>query len=114
MSESSRASHREAASLFAERIQEQYASVVDEILLFGSVAREEHSDYESDVDLLVVLTDDADRRRYESSIREAAYDIELETGIVLSIIVTTASNIDRELTQPFIETVRADAQQLYG
>lgn len=37
-----------------------------------------------DVDLLVVLRDDVDKIEFEEKVRNLAYDIELDHGIVLS------------------------------
>lgn len=46
-------------------IREEYGDVVEAVTLFGSVARGEERGIASDIDLLVVLSDDVDQKKYE-------------------------------------------------
>lgn len=106
--------HERAADAFADAVHERFGDAVDSIVLYGSVARGEAHGVTSDVDLLVVLRDDVDGSGYEERIRTLAYDIELEYGVVLSLIVTTQAEFERESGRPFFQHVRQDAQTLYG
>ena len=105
--------HERAAEMFARRVREQYGDVVDTIILYGSVARGDHVKSDSDIDLLVVLKDNVDVIDYEEAIRELAYDVELEHGVILSLVVLSASEYRHETT-PFLDHVRRDAEPLHG
>jgi uncharacterized protein len=56
-----------------------------EVILYGSRARREHAP-DSDYDLLI-LTDREASLKQEDVFRDQIYDIELETGAVLSIML---------------------------
>lgn len=114
MSTSRSSPHHRAAEAFAQAVRERYADAVEAVLLYGSVAREEERGLDSDVDLLVVLDDAVDAADYEDRIRELAYDIELDRGVVLSLLVLPESAYERRVNAPFFEHVRRDATVLYG
>lgn len=105
--------HRRAADTFARRVRDEYGDVVESVILFGSVARGNQRGVASDVDLLVVVDDEADRAEYERRIRDLAYDVELERSIVLSVIVVSAAEYRRD-ADPFLQNVRRDAKRLHG
>lgn len=114
MMESPDSPHRRAANTFARQARQQYGDVIEQILLFGSVARGQETGIDSDVDLLVILADDFDKREYEDRVREMAYDIELDRGVILSLIVKSASEYEHVSDHPFFRTVRQTARVLYG
>jgi predicted nucleotidyltransferase len=60
----------------------------EQIILFGSQARR-NADARSDVDLLVVMPDDVDRRRTAIAITQAVSDI----PVAKDIVVTTPAEI---------------------
>lgn len=104
--------HYRAADAFAQQIYQKYDYIVDDVVLYGSVARGEERDIHSDVDLIVVLAEGVEKQAFEEPIRELAYDIELEFGVVLSLhILTTTEYHDDE---PYLQHVHQDAQPLYG
>jgi len=94
-------------------VRDQYGDAVDTVVLYGSVARNEERGRDSDVDLMVVLDDDVDKATYERHTRDIAYDVELERGVVLSLVVLPASEY-HHLRSPFLQNVHRDAEQLYG
>lgn len=114
MSESRASPHQHAAEAFARQAHEQYGDAIDAIILYGSVARGEERGVNSDVDLLVILRDTADRAEFEENIRDLAYDVELDRGVVLSLVVKSTSEYERRKGQPFFRHVRRDAEILYG
>ena len=114
MVESDGSPHQAAAEAFARRVGERFEGGVEAVLLYGSVARGEQRGVASDVDLLVVLADDVDCDEYEHRVRELAYDVELEYGVALSLVVTTAADYAREANRPFFQQVQRDAERLYG
>lgn len=114
MSGSTGSPHQRAAEAFARRVRERYDDELVRVLLYGSVARGEQRGVDSDVDLLVVLGDDADREEVEADVRKLAYDVELERGVVLSLVVLSATEYDRRSDRPFFQHVRRDAEVLHG
>jgi predicted nucleotidyltransferase len=114
MAESRASPHERAAEEFACRVGEQKGDIVSTILLYGSVARGEERGPDSDVDILVVLRNTVDRAAEEDEIRDIAYDVELERGLVLSLLVKTESEFEQRKNRPFLRTVRHDAEVLHG
>jgi predicted nucleotidyltransferase len=114
MAESRASNHERAAEAFARRAGRDHSDAVQSVSLFGSVARGEAAGRDSDVDLLVVLRDDADRAGVEEALRDIAYDVELEHGLALSLVVKSASELRRQQDRPFLRAVREDAEVLYG
>lgn len=114
MSGSRETPHRRAADAFVRRVRERYGDAIERVLLYGSVARHEELGIDSDVDLLLVLGDDVDTAAYEERIRDLAYDVELEYGVILSLVVLSASEYESRADRPFFEHVRRDAKTLYG
>jgi predicted nucleotidyltransferase len=112
MTEGDESVHHRAAEAFARRVRDRYGDAVEAVILYGSVARDEQRGVDSDVDLLVVLEDGVDRAEYERRIRELAYDVELDRGVVLSLLVLTASEYQQGI--PFLRQVRGDAERLHG
>jgi predicted nucleotidyltransferase len=106
--------HQRAAEAFAEQARSQYGDALDAILLYGSAARDEQRGVDSDVDLLVILQDDADKPTVEARIRDLAYDIELGYEVVLSLIVRTNTEFERDEHRPFFQQVQQDGKHLYG
>lgn len=114
MAEPRASPHHRAAEAFVGRVRERFDDVVETVLLYGSVARGEQRGVGSDVDLLVVLRDGSAASEFEEAIRDLAYDVELEYGVVLSLIVLTNTEYERRAGRPFFEHVRRDAERLYG
>lgn len=114
MAESHASTHERAARAFAQQVRERVGEAIETVLLYGSVARGEERGVGSDVDLLVVIRDEADRDEVAERVRDIAYDIELERGVVLSLLVLTAAEYERRRERPFFRDVRRDAEILYG
>lgn len=111
---SSTESHRDAALTFSDRVRDAYGDRVDRMLLYGSVARDEVRGSDSDVDLLIILRDEVDTTSIELEIRDVAYDVELEYGVILSLVFTTVSDFKNNTYFSYFSRVREDAQTLYG
>lgn len=78
------------------------------VLLYGSVARGTR-DEESDYDVLI-LTDALLSTKKEDAVTDAVYDLELDQGIVISILFYTKDFWAAPLAQvlPFHQRVRED------
>lgn len=99
MSEES--SHENAAETFAARAQERYGGSIRHLVVFGSTARGDAHGVESDVDVFLVLEDED----CEEPLRDLAYDIGLEYGVVFSIHALSVDRFESRTDHPFIRTV---------
>lgn len=106
-------SHRDAVDEFVDRIRGSDISSIRRVLLFGSVARASQS-VDSDIDVLVIVENTADVASVEDAIRDVAYDIMLDSGLVFSIHAVTEQTLDRRSDHPFFRNVLAEAEQIYG
>lgn len=106
--------HLNAADAFADRVRESDIEGVENLILFGSTARDEAAGLESDIDVLVVVSDDVDRH-VEDRLREIAYEILLEYGPVIELHVLTQSAFEtrRSRGHPFVRNVLEDGRS-YG
>jgi predicted nucleotidyltransferase len=98
--------HREAATAFFERVRDRLDTTTDALYLFGSVARA-NATAESDVDVLAVISDDADYATVDDQLLDIAYDIQLEYGVRVEVHSIRASEFAarKERGDPFIRTI---------
>lgn len=100
--------HRDVTNM----MKQVYGDRLAKIVLFGSYARGDFHE-ESDVDYLVVLTDEE-----VSTFREVTYtsplknNYYLETGITVSPVVVAVRQL-AESTKPFFKEVRKDGKPIY-
>ncbi len=99
--------YQKAVDTFLDRALDRYGSNIDQIILFGSVARGD-ARKESDIDVLVVW-----KGNEEDGWRELtgmAFDILLETREYISIKVVSPSDFETE--NPFLINVMKEGIQL--
>lgn len=108
-------SHEAAARAFASRIRDRFDESIESIVVFGSTARGDAAGLSSDVDVLVVLDDEADRPLLAEALRDVAYDVMLEYGPVIELHVLTRSRYEtlRERRNPFVRNVVSEGKS-YG
>lgn len=102
-----RTSHyRAAASDFFERVQRQFDDAIDGLYLFGSTAQE-NSAADSDVDILAVISEEADYATVDDQLLDIAYDVQLEYGVRIELHSLTASEFAsrKDRGDPFIRSV---------
>ena len=99
--------HANAAAAFVERTRSQHGDEIAELYVFGSTVRGEASGRSSDVDVLIVLTDDVDHDATADSLRDLAYDVMLEYGPVVELHVFDEATFERYQREgnPFIKNV---------
>lgn len=97
--------HARAATAFVRRVEGGYPDL-EELILFGSTARDDATEFDSDVDFLAVVSDDA-VRKLEDELRDVAYDVMLEFGPVVEIHVLSRSRFERyrDGDHPFVRRV---------
>lgn len=88
------------------RIADAYGERFAGLQLYGSYARGEAGP-ESDVDLLVLLHGEVDRWAEIGRLVELAYDLEVETGAVLSLHPRSVRDF-RTAASPFLRSVRRE------
>lgn len=101
MSEASSTRHERAAEAFARRVCAELDDAVHELILYGSTVRGETRGRDSDVDMFVVL----DEPEREEELRDIAYDVTLEYGVVVSVQTQTRARFEERQDAPFVENV---------
>jgi len=82
------------------------------LILYGSYARGDYRD-DSDVDLLVLLNQEKITRIDEKRIKYPLYDIEFDTGTIISPLVFSKRDWEtRHRITPFYENVLREGQVL--
>lgn len=97
--------------MLRRKLSEEVGSEVLEVLVYGSQARgTAHS--ESDVDLLVVTKEE--NKDVAKKIRSLIYDVELESGVVLSVQVYSQPQVEylRQISSQYIQQVEQEAIKL--
>ncbi len=94
---------------FTNRVRTLLGNRVKKIILYGSYARGDYND-SSDVDIMI-LTDFTfeEIEKYRDDISDIAFDIELETGIILSPIIKNIDKYNERVNIiPFYTNVQKD------
>lgn len=82
------------------------------LILFGSYARGDYRD-DSDIDLLILVDKDKLSRIDEKKIKYPLYDIEFETGIIISPLVYSKKDWEtKHRITPFYENILREGKVL--
>ena len=87
--------HTEAAAAFVDRARSQHGDEIAELYVFGSTVRGEAHGRTSDVDVLIVLNDDADREATADTLRDIALDVMIEYGPAVELHILSETTFDR-------------------
>ena len=103
---------REAATIFFERVRDHLDTAIDALYLFGSVDRATPK-ADSDVDVLPVISDEADYATVDDQLLDIAYDVELEYGVGVEVHSIRASEFTarNERGDPFTRTVFEEGEE---
>src|SRR3990170_1194570 len=102
-----RAEEKSAVQEFARLLRERFGSTVKEIILFGSKARE-GGDRESDIDILIVLSDLS--WEIKKSISELAAEENLKYNVLISTVRYDLTAWENPVIKvsPFVKSVREE------
>jgi len=82
------------------------------IILYGSYARGDYTE-NSDIDLLIIIPKDNLSKQDEQKIKYDLYDLEFETGIIISPLVFSKKKWnDRPFVTPFYENIQKEGRIL--
>ena len=97
----------------ADRFYGGLGRILASVILFGSVARGEETD-KSDIDLLLVLRDGADRKKAESRIGEISHEVYQAFGCSAMPVVVTETEYQRKLKrkQGFWREIPKDGRRI--
>jgi predicted nucleotidyltransferase len=104
--------HAAAAEAFTDRIQARFSDEIEGLYVFGSTVRGDASGLASDVDVLVVLSDDSEHERVTDELRDVAYDVMLAFGPVVELHIFTEREFDSHLRRgnPFVENALSEGE----
>jgi predicted nucleotidyltransferase len=99
--------HADAAAAFVDRARSRHAEEIVDLYVFGSTVRGDAHGRSSDVDILVVLDEAANRDVTADSLRDLALDVTIEYGpaVELHILSETTFARYRREGNPFIRNV---------
>jgi len=93
-------------------LQKKYGDKIEQVVLFGSVARGEF-DEESDVDIMVVLKNGSRKLRDEISM--ASFDLILKNNVILSPMVMDRKTYEwhKKYRDPLYNSIKRDGIDLW-
>lgn len=98
--------HEQVAEAFASAATEEYGDQIEDIFVFGSTSRGDTRGIDSDIDMFVVVTDDA----ITDGLRDLAYDIQLEYTLVVSVHIQTTERFTKRQDHPFIQPLLTEGR----
>jgi predicted nucleotidyltransferase len=87
-------------------LHEKYGEGIKRVILYGSHARGEATE-DSDVDVLVLVDPSLNYREVDDSLRDLLYDMLLEEGELVSVIVIPEDHFENH-NLPFMLNVRKE------
>ncbi|MCH7660319.1 MAG: nucleotidyltransferase domain-containing protein [Euryarchaeota archaeon] len=105
--------HDTATAAFIEAVRAADIPDLLSLYVFGSVARGEAEGLSSDIDVLVVVTDNADLHSVNEPLQEIAYSVMLNYGppIEIHLFREHEFRTRAERGEPFVTNVLSDAKQ---
>ena len=94
---------------FIKAVQQLLGTRLKKIILYGSYARGDYTKY-SDVDIMILTNlSFKEIENYRDKISDIAYDIELDTGIILSPIIKNMEKYNSKVNIiPFYKNVQKE------
>ena len=104
--------HTDAAAAFVDRARSRHGDEIVELYVFGSTVRGDADGRSSDVDVLVVLDEAADRDGTADSLRDIALDVTIEYGPAVELHILSEPAFDRYRREehPFVRNVLTEGR----
>ncbi len=95
-------------------LKEIFGAKLNEIILFGSYAKNQ-SDEESDIDIIVLVDEDKMQlKAYSHSVAEAVTDLNLKYNVVLSVIIQSTTEYEEyKEVLPFFINIRREGVPIH-
>lgn len=104
--------HEQAFEVFADRLTDKSGEMIEQIILYGSVARGE-ARADSDVDVLIVVENESARDIVSEQASTISFDILLEYDVSVSLNYKTTAEMDAQQHHSYIQTVQNEGR-MYG
>ena len=95
-------------------MKELFGAKLNEVILFGSYARN-HPDEESDIDIIVLVHEDKMRiKSYSQAVAEAVTELNLKYDVVLSVILQSKDEYEAyKEVSPFFITIQREGVPIH-
>lgn len=102
-------------SLYIENVKKIYGSHLQKIILYGSYARGEATEY-SDTDIMILVDlDDIEIKKYADQLSDMTFDMNLDNDVLIMPIVKNVDHFNYWLgAYPFYNNVDREGVSLYG
>ncbi len=104
-----RSDYKNALSMYINEVSLDFDEYINQIILFGSLARGEASE-ESDIDLLIIIKEEDTALRRE--LIGSTFDILLETGVDISTKVISQKEFELHKNYAFNKNVRSEGVKI--
>jgi hypothetical protein len=104
--------HEQAFEVFADRLTAECGEAIEQIILYGSVARGE-ARADSDIDVLIVVEDESARDTVAEQASTVSFDILLEYDVPISLNHKTTEEMKDQQQHSYIKTVQNEGR-VYG
>jgi predicted nucleotidyltransferase len=101
--------HEQAFEAFAERLTEKCGDDIEEIILYGSVARGDHRE-NSDVDVLIITSDETTRERVHDHASTISFNVMIEYDVLISKNIKTKKESETQKDGSYLSAVRQDGR----
>lgn len=99
---------------FLQDIKKLYENDLEQIILFGSYARNEQT-VDSDIDIFVIVDDRPDSlKKKDNALYDASYELTLSSGVTMHPMAVSKKHFDKwKAVHPFYRNIQEDGIVLY-
>lgn len=101
--------HEQAFEAFAERLTDACGEEIEEIILYGSVARGDHRE-DSDVDVMIIIEDESARENVRGHASYIGFDVMLEYDSLIAETIATKEKFEAQKDSTYFTAVRRDGR----
>lgn len=105
--------HEQAFEAFCDRLTDECGEEIDRIFLYGSIARGEAHEH-SDVDVLIVVSDESVREIVRDHASSIAFDVMIEYDVCISKHIKTIQAFEQQKDSGYLATVQREGRVYDG